>query len=357
MKNDYSRVIPLTLSNSRMEAFVKSLKNVHEKLYKGVHRDPSYILLPVDEYPVPVEELDEMFDLIIEISRKEILEDNKVYDMVQEVISCMRDTGMIDNYLFLMFMEGSDTFEIASMFTTTIIDSTIEDDHKSRSEKLFCVEDRLDNIMNVMSLRDPDHVEEDNERYGDMEEMLSRMEAIVKNLKIKFDQDEEEKNAATVTSMEAFVKALNDVHDKLCKEDIVYREPSEELLSEEEYLISVVEFEQMYDLMMEVSNYKENIQQNQEVYDMLQDVMSCMRDTGMIDSYLRLVFTRGLDAGMIANKLISNTIRDYYETRIGKLLFIKERIDIITSLIYKRCLLYTSPSPRDATLSRMPSSA
>ena len=178
--------------------------------------------------------------------------------------------------------------------------------------------------------------------------------------------------------MEAFAKALNDVHDKLCK-DIVYREPSEVLLSEEEYPVSIVEFEEMYDLMMEVS--KEEIQKDQKVYDMLQDVMSCMRDTGMIDSYLRLVFTRGLDAGMIANKLISNTIRDYYETRIGKLLFIKERIDIITSLTYKRdplhedkdnerygdmsemlsriepCLLYTSPSPRDGLLSRMPSSA
>ena len=29
----------------------------------------------------------------------------------------------------------------------------------------------------------------------------------------------------------------------------------------------------------------------------------------------------------------------------------------IISMIPKRCLLYTSPSPRDATLSRMPSSA
>ena len=28
-----------------------------------------------------------------------------------------------------------------------------------------------------------------------------------------------------------------------------------------------------------------------------------------------------------------------------------------TSPVYQNCLLYTSPSPRDATLSRMPSSA
>ena len=43
--------------------------------------------------------------------------------------------------------------------------------------------------MNIMSLRDPDHVEEDNERYGDMDEMLSRMEAIVKNVKVKYEKE------------------------------------------------------------------------------------------------------------------------------------------------------------------------
>ena len=31
--------------------------------------------------------------------------------------------------------------------------------------------------------------------------------------------------------------------------------------------------------------------------------------------------------------------------------------EILCNLGYKICLLYTSPSPRDATLSRMPSSA
>ena len=136
------------------------------------------------------------------------------------------------------------------------------------------------------------------------------------------------------------MKALNDVHDKLCKEDIVYREPSEELLSEEEYLISVVEFEQMYDLMMEVSNYKENIQQNQEVYDMLQDVMSCMRDTGMIDSYLRLMFMRGLNKTMIVGTLTSNLnnriFKDEYEIRDGKLSTLEKRVSIIQTFMQKR---------------------
>ena len=183
-----------------MESFSKSLKNVHDKLCKDiVHRDPSYLRLPEDEYPVPVAELDEMFNLMIEVPKEETLGDNKVYGMVQDVISCMRDTGMIDSYLFLTFTEGSKAHRIASMFTITIVDSIIEDDQKSRNGKLFFIEDRLDNVMNVMSLRDPDHVKKDNERYGDMDEMLSRMEAIVKNVKDKFDQiDEEEKTAAEI---------------------------------------------------------------------------------------------------------------------------------------------------------------
>ena len=183
-----------------MEAFVKSLKNVHDKLCKDiVHRDPSYVLLPEDKYPVPVEELDEMFNLMIEVPQEETLGDKKVYGMVQNVISCMRDTGMIDSYLFLMFTKGSKAHRIASIFTITIVDNIIEDNHKSRNGKLFFIDDRLDNVMNIMSLRDPDHVEEDNERYGDMDEMLSRMETIVKNVKVKFDQiDEKEKTAADI---------------------------------------------------------------------------------------------------------------------------------------------------------------
>ena len=39
----------------------------------------------------------------------------------------------------------------------------------------------------------------------------------------------------------------------------------------------------------------------------------------------------------------------YIETKIDP--------DCLTIQLFKNCLLYTSPSPRDATLSRMPSSA
>ena len=204
-----------------MEAFANSLKNVHDKLCKGnvVHRDPSHIRLPVDKYPVPFEELDEMFDLIIEVPQEEILGDNKVYDMVQDVISCMRDTGMIDNYLFLMFMEGTNTFQIASMFKTTIINSTIKYDHQSRSEKLFRVEDRIDNIMNIMSLRDPFHIENDNKRYGDMDELLSRMEAIVKSVKLKYDQEhDKEKTTAEIEKKARDLVKTNTVAKEMCEE-------------------------------------------------------------------------------------------------------------------------------------------
>ena len=42
---------------------------------------------------------------------------------------------------------------------------------------------------------------------------------------------------------------------------------------------------------------------------------------------------------------------------IGKVLLHSYNSDSFSSLSVKICLLYTSPSPRDATLSRMPSSA
>ena len=49
------------------------------------------------------------------------------------------------------------------------------------------------------------------------------------------------------------------------------------------------------------------------------------------------------------------TLSDFYIRRTGKLFFEIQNIKLTKELII--CLLYTSPSPRDATLSRMPSSA
>ena len=75
----------------------------------------------------------------------------------------------------------------------------------------------------------------------------------------------------------------------------------------------------------------------------------------------------------VFNKLISETkIQDYYSINEIREIFesplliqepmVLERFNkkpekIKTYKQYKACLLYTSPSPRDATLSRMPSSA
>ena len=55
--------------------------------------------------------------------------------------------------------------------------------------------------------------------------------------------------------MEEFATALNKVHEKLCKKNIVHREPSNVLLPEEEYPVSVVEFEEMFELMIDCLLY------------------------------------------------------------------------------------------------------
>ena len=45
------------------------------------------------------------------------------------------------------------------------------------------------------------------------------------------------------------------------------------------------------------------------------------------------------------------------ESKYNFFSYIKNQIKCMLYINYKSCLLYTSPSPRDATLSRMPSSA
>ena len=58
---------------------------------------------------------------------------------------------------------------------------------------------------------------------------------------------------------------------------------------------------------------------------------------------------------------INKQITFYNNVAKQKFLFIEEKIDINnvirSSELNKFCLLYTSPSPRDGLLSRMPSSA
>ena len=141
------------------------------------------------------------------------------------------------------------------------------------------------------------------------------------------------------TRQDAFVKALSDLHNKLCNGDVVCREPSHVLLPEEEYPVSIVEFEEVYDLM---KVYDKDIQHNKKVYEMIQDVMSCMRDTGMTDSYLRLMFMRGLDlnntmiVGTLTSNLYDSIFEDEYEIRDGKLFTLEKRVSIIQTFMQKR---------------------
>ena len=53
---------------------------------------------------------------------------------------------------------------------------------------------------------------------------------------------------------------------------------------------------------------------------------------------------------------VESIMLELFRTRRGKLVKIADTIKL-TSELYNNCLLYTSPSPRDRTRSRMPSSA
>ena len=54
---------------------------------------------------------------------------------------------------------------------------------------------------------------------------------------------------------------------------------------------------------------------------------------------------------------LMHELRDDAEPTLEQLLAKLMPVDLVLIEGYKSCLLYTSPSPRDATLSRMPSSA
>ena len=56
----------------------------------------------------------------------------------------------------------------------------------------------------------------------------------------------------------------------------------------------------------------------------------------------------------ISTKQISKFTKDF---SLDKISSVFETVSLVRKSLDKNCLLYTSPSPRDATLSRMPSSA
>ena len=82
------------------------------------------------------------------------------------------------------------------------------------------------------------------------------------------------------------------------------------------------------------------------------DLGLCAASTG----HLVLSTLHSIDAGQTINRIVGMYDKDEEEQIRAKL---AECLKFVVSqrLLPKVCLLYTSPSPRDATLSRMPSSA
>ena len=166
-----------------MEDFMKALGNVH-KICKGdiTHREPSNMLLPEEEYPVPLVEFENMIDLMEEVYQEDIQKDKKNYNMLNDVMSCMRDTGMMDSYLYLIFTRGEEAYIIADMFAMGLINTLFgEDDYDTIYSTISSVEYRVGIIKDMMMpIRDPMCVEKNNERYGNMDEILVRMGASLK---------------------------------------------------------------------------------------------------------------------------------------------------------------------------------
>ena len=67
----------------------------------------------------------------------------------------------------------------------------------------------------------------------------------------------------------------------------------------------------------------------------------------MMEHVVRLLAGHGFDDIVVTVAFLANQIRDYFG----------DGSDLGVRMRYATCLLYTSPSPRDGLLSRMPSSA
>ena len=161
-----------------MEDFTTVLKNIHTKLCKKKipQRDPSHVPLSISKFVVSLEEIDHMFNLLTAIPEEVIREDEEVYAMIQDVFSCMRNGGITDSYLFLMFEDNQyKTYRILSSFKNFIFEIVNKYDYVTRSTFLSILKQRVLNFLRVVSLRDPVQMEEDNERYVDMYILLNDM--------------------------------------------------------------------------------------------------------------------------------------------------------------------------------------
>ena len=164
---------------STMEEFGISLKTIHDKLCERdiPHRDPCDTFLPVDEYMVYQIEIDDMFSKMGNIDENDIKNEEEIYVMFQDVFSCMRDTGLTDTYLLILFPEDYKESErntvdnIATKYLKTLLYIAPENNDK---RMLSFMKERVSNFIRVASLR-AGHIQKDNERYGDMLDLLEEM--------------------------------------------------------------------------------------------------------------------------------------------------------------------------------------
>ena len=58
-------VMEVITEQTRQDAFVKALSDLHNKCNGYVVREPSHVLLPEEEYPVSIVEFEEMYDCLL----------------------------------------------------------------------------------------------------------------------------------------------------------------------------------------------------------------------------------------------------------------------------------------------------
>jgi len=150
-----------------MEEFGISLKTIHDKLYE---RDILHTI-----------EIDDMFSKMGSIDENDIKNEKEIYVMLQNVFSYMRDTGITDRYLLIVFPEDykrdNEEYTVDNLAAEYIDNLRIiapQHDEKS-GEKLLVMKERVSNFIRVASLRDPGHIKKDNDRYGDMGDLLEEM--------------------------------------------------------------------------------------------------------------------------------------------------------------------------------------
>ena len=160
-----------------MEEFGISLKTLHDKLCGDM------------VYPIEIDDIDDMFSKMGSIDENDINNENEIYIMLQDVLSCMRDTGMTDSYLLILFPENykrdNEEYTVDNLAAEYIDNLRIiapQHDKKS-GERLLVMKERVSNFIRVASLRDPGHIKKDNDRYGDMGDLLEEMMNIIYFLK------------------------------------------------------------------------------------------------------------------------------------------------------------------------------